>query len=345
MIRTHVILDGLQDPLVGRALSARWASAAFHNAVDVAGQCAWLAPKSDSDALNETDMDRAAGIARAFGLELRDRVGNTFVADNDLATLRDKLVHEYKSRFATALVFGLPALALHYLGPLLAGHPTEPRGMFYPWLFELLLVGWACIAAGWPILWQGGLALVRLRVTGDLLTSVIVIAAFVPSAVGVVSMLGAAEPWMSADGPACHAAILAIIIAVLQRWMVHRAADRLSGRAMLMLRRFGRLVRGWILASVIVGLLAGWHWGLAVALLLPPMMSLGAINALTPGWSAVLPVMAFAGLFLLAPGALHILIDGVQIETAAVFALMMTLVFAWCWRRFEPMREVTPKCS
>ncbi len=349
MRRTHIILDGLQDPLAGQALSAAWAGAGFHNVVDVAGQCAWLAPgggalneNDEGGVLTEGDVDRAAAIARRFGLEIRDRAGKTFQPDNDLASLHERMAYEYKSRFATAVVFVLPALAMHYAGPWLAGGATGARDMLYPWLFELLLVGWACIAAGWPILWQGVLSLVNRRGTGDLLTSLIVVAAFVPSALGVVTLIATGRTWLGAsgsgvpgDGPAFHAAGVAIALAVLGRWLAYRVIANLSGKANVMLLRFGRLIVLWIAASAVVAFLMGWHWGLAFGLLLPPLASLGAINPWSPGWSAVLPVAAFSVVFLLGPGAMRVSLESVQTETAAGFALIMTLFFNAGWRRLH----------
>jgi hypothetical protein len=289
-------------------------------------------------ALTEVDVGRVAGIARRFGLEPRDRVGEAFRADNDLAALRNRMVYEYKSRFATAVVFGLPALGLHYLGPLLAGGGQSSGAMVYPWLLEMLLTGWACVAAGWPILWQGALSLRYLRATGDLLTTTIVVGAFVPSAVGVLSLAAVDRPWFRAEwaggGPAFHAVVFALWVAVLQRWLAHAAGDRLSGRSGLMIAGFGRLVGVWLLLSAAVGAAGGWRWGLSLAMLLPPLASLGAIHPWAPGWSAVLPVFGFAVVLLLGPGALGLQLAGVQVEVAGGFAAIMVAVFAVGWARF-----------
>lgn len=319
--------------------------------MDVAGQCAWLAPLEEpaagSDgraALTESDLDRAAAIGRGFGLAVRDRAGQSFRADNDLGALRRQMVYEYKSRLATVLVYGLPALAVHYLGPVLAGGVDGAdgsggtRAMLYPWLFEMLLVGWVCVAGGWPILWQGAVSLAHLRATGDLLTLLIVVWAYVPSVVGVLSIPLTGRAWFGSPadggGPMFHAAVYALGLAVLGRWLAHRAADRLSGRADLMLSGYGRLVVLWVLVSVMVGVVVGWGAGLAFAVLLPAVMSLGAVNTWSPGWSAVLPVCAFAVVFVLGPKALSMPLEGVRVETAAGFGLLMTGVFVAGWRGF-----------
>jgi hypothetical protein len=337
--RTHVILDGLQDPILARQLSAMWHRAGFANAVDVSGQSAWLAPV-EGDALDEAAVDHAATIARTFGIELRDRVGNTFKADNPLPPMLQRMEKESRQRLATSLMYGLPALLLHYLGPLLAtGGGTETRSLLYPWLFEMLLVGWVCFAAGWPSLWNAALAVRSLRAHGDLLTTGVMLAAFVPSAAGVMSLPFAREPWVlstqaGGSGVMFHFALMAVWLNVSQRWLMFRNADRLAGRASLMLAGFGRLIVVWLIVAVIVGATIGWARGLAVALLLPPLLSLGAVNRWSPGWSIVLPVAAFAVLLMagdrLMPGTLHG-VRGIEFEVAAGFGVMMTAVFGVSW--------------
>lgn len=340
MSRTHVILDGLADPRIGGQLSAAWLHAGFANTVDPAGQCASLW-RADSDstqcpALSEADMDRAAAVARTFGLEPRDRVGNTFVADNQLPELRKRLAFEYKSRFATALVFGLPAIALHRFGPLLAGGGPG----HYAWLIELLLAGWTCIAAGWPILYQGALCARYLRVHGDLLTTVVVVFAYVPSAIGVLSMMWSGEPWLIGDqGPAFDAAVWVIIVATLQRWLAHCNADRLAGRAAMMLTGVGRFIVAWLIFVVIVMFVIDSHAGLMVAMLLPSMISHGAISRWSPGWSSVFPVVTFAIVLVAGPGALNVPLDQVRFEIAVGFALMTTCAMVAGWRRFPGMAQ------
>lgn len=334
MNRTHLILDGIQDPVYAGQLSKRWTEQGYDNVVDVSGQYAWLSiPESDghgSRGLTEAEADQAATTAGSFGLSVRDRVGNAYVAENDLGALCVKLEHEYRSRLATALVFGLPALALHYAGPILAGGAVGSRGMLYPWLLEMLLVGWACIAAGWPVLWQGGLSIAHLRATGDMLTTFLLAWGFLPSVWLVLSLAGTNHETESA--PMFHAVTYTLLIALLQRWLIYRYVSRLTGRADWMLRGFGRIVFGWVLLSIAVSCVVGWPWGLAVAMLMPPMMSVGAIHPTCTGWTALLPVLAFAGVILIGPGAFGLDLNGVEIETAAGFGLLMVGVFRSGWR-------------
>ncbi|MEX0777861.1 MAG: hypothetical protein WD042_19340 [Phycisphaeraceae bacterium] len=345
MARTFVIVDGLQDPAAARELSRAWAEAGFDNGVDPSGQAAWLVRRGGGEALTEEDVRRAAAIARRFGVELRERVGETFVAENSLETLRAAVTREYRMRFAQALVFGLPAIVLHYLAPLLAGGgdarslpgagpAPEAGSMFYPWAMEMVLAAWTCFAGGigWPVMWQGGLAILGRRGTGDMLTGAIVLAAFVPSAVGVLSLPFVNVPLFIGREPMFHAAVMAMIVALGQRWWAHRCAAGLAGRAMMLMQGFGMLVGLWLLLGLLLGALMSWKWGLAVALVLPPMMSLGGVNRLTPGWSAALPVFAFAALMVVGQRMMNVDIGDRPVEVAATFAVMMSLVIAAGWR-------------
>lgn len=325
-------------------------AAGFRNAVDIAGQCAWLerdASETD-DALSEEDVARAGGIARAFGVEIRDRAGNSFVADNKLPALREQMIYEYRTRFAQSLVFGLPAIILHYMGPVLAVGGGEAAGnMLYPWMIEMVLVGWALWAGGLPILWQGVMSAIHLRATADLLTTVIVFAAFVPSLVGVVSVIFGHEPWFgtaaamqskTAVGPAFHVAMLAIMLGLFQRWRMYKHAHRLSGRASLMLPRFNRLCAAWIVAVFVAMITFGWQTALGVGLLMPALLSVGGISKLSPGWSMALPVLAFVPLYLFGDRFTNTSIDNMRIEVAAGFQLLMAIVFAMGWSRW-PSRD------
>jgi len=350
--RTYVILDGLGEPELGRQLSVRLAAAGFDNAVDVAGQCGWVSPRADGSAteLTERDVDRAASIVRAFGVEMRDRAGETFRAVNDLEALRDRLAREYKARLAQAIMFGLPAIVLHYVGPLLSpGGGQSAAGLRFPWLFEMLLVGWMCYVAAWPIIWQGVASLIHLRATSDLLTTCIIFASFAPSAIGALSMLFTNEPWFGSphagEGPVFHATVLTVMLAVAQRWLLHRHANRLSGRADWMPRGWGRFVAAWLAFACAVtvaqamrddvSLATAWHDGVMVAMLLPPMLCLGAVNRVTPGWSAALPVVAFALFLQVAPGAWGMQLGSMGIEIAFGFGVLMTAVFVVGWRRVD----------
>ncbi|MBI1337888.1 MAG: hypothetical protein GC164_13130 [Phycisphaera sp.] len=336
MTRTHVILDGLQDPALAQALSAAWARAGLSNSVDPAGQCAELR----HDHMTQSEIDRSAAIARAFGIELRDRAGQAFVADNDLALLREQTAKEYRARLAQALVYLLPAVVLHYVGPYLAeGGGREPSAMLYPWLFEALLVGWACFVGAWPILWQGVAAARHLRATGDLLASVIILLSYLPSVWGTLSLLWQDHAWFGTAGPMCHATAYTVLIALTQRYALHRHTDGLAGRGAMLLRGHARLVGTWLLVmallfigvSMTTSIATGWFVSLTFGMLLPPLVSLGAVNRITPGWSSVLPIFAFAVVFVMGKVG-QVDITQVRVEVAAGFGLLMTGVMVWGWR-------------
>lgn len=373
--RTHVIIDGLQDPVLARDLSARWMAAGFRNAVDIAGQCAWLERDADVDKdanvegnehdesigdeknnenaaivdrpLNEEDVARAGGIARAFGVEIRDRAGKSFVAANQLPALREQMIYEYRTRFAQSLVFGLPAVILHYIGPVLAvGGGESASNMLYPWMIEMVLVGWALWAGGLPILWQGVMSALHLRTTADLLTTAIVFAAFIPSLIGVVSVIFGHEPWFNSGqgstsqaGPTFHVAMLAIMLALFQRWRMFKHAHRLTGRASLMMPRFNRLCAAWIVAMFVAMFVFEWRTALGVGLLMPALLSAGGINKLSPGWSMALPVLAFVPLFLFGDRFTNTQMDGIRIEVAVGFQLLMAVVFAISWSKWPTRNE------
>lgn len=346
MTRTHVILDGLQDPAIAKRLSVVWYDHGFANAVDPAGQCAWIEPSKESgkDALSADDMELAAVLARQFGLEPRERVGSEFQAANDLALLREKITHEYKSRFATALVYGLPALALHYFAPVLAGS-GDTRSMVYPWLFEMILAAWVCVSAGWPIIWQGVAALIRLRLTGDALVTLLIVASWLPSALGLASIAFAQEPWLSHGGrePLFHATVMCVTLAALQRWLAHAAAARLSGRGAFLIPRFGRFIGLALLGAIAACVTRSWSWGVSVMLLVPPMLAMGAVSRLAPGWSAALPVAGFGVFVWFAPTAWGLQTHGREVEIAAAFQLLIVLVMNRAWRAWSPMGEATTK--
>jgi len=351
MARTYVILDGLQDLQLGQQLSKQWAAAGFDNGVDVAGQCAWLSPASSTQAalrgeLTEEEVDKAAAIARRYGVEIRDRAGKSFIAENDLDALRDQVTYEYKCRFATGLVYGLPALALHYFAPFLAGNTADdPRSMSFPWFFEMLLSGWVCISAAWPIIWQGAVALRFRRLTADLLSMLLIAAAFLPSAVAVLAMAFVADPWLSTPatggtGPMFHATVYLVLLAVLNRWLAHRATAATSGWADLLPRPFPLLIGCWLLGSAIVSATLGWPMGLAVGLLFSPMIGLACVNALNPGWLTVFPMVGCAFVLLAGPRMMNMSIAPYEIELAFTFGVIMALTYTVGWRRLSAQKQL-----
>jgi hypothetical protein len=76
----------------------------------------------------------------------------------------------------------------------------------------------------------------------------------------------------------------------------------------------------------------GWRWAMTLAMLMPPMIGLAGINRTTPGWSAVLPMFAFALFLLFGGGMTGRSVAPIGVEVAASFALLMSLTMAWGWR-------------
>jgi hypothetical protein len=334
MAKTYVILDGLSDPQLGGALSAAWAKAGFYNTVDVSGQSAALWCEGDK-AITESQMQTVLAMARVHGLELRDRVGDEYQPDNDLAAVRRRVGLEYHTRLATAIVFGLPALVLHYTAGFLAGAQALPRGLLYPWFFEMLLVGWMCLAAGYPMLWQGGLSLRYLRATPDLLSFMVMIIAFGVSVVTWLSLMIVDQPLASESY--FHVMAYGVFLAVLQRRLIYRAGEKLAGRANLMIPNLSRFLGWWLLICAGVFLISGFNLklALATALLLPPMIGHGGINRYSPGPSMLLPVFGFAAILLVGPRAFGLELAGMEIEIAAGFELIMIGVMAFGWREIK----------
>lgn len=332
----------MQDPLLGQDLSARWADAGLLNRIDVAGQSAELW-RADDESINEENIQLAAGIARAYGVEIRDRIGINFQPDNDLDELQKRIAGEYRQCFAQAIMFGLPALVVHYLAPILSGGPTDDGSykMIYPWLIEMVLVGWLLRVSAWSILWQAAMSLIHVRATGDLFTGFVIIATFVASAIGVIMSPFIDNSFVALDGTLFHVAVVTTIIVTAQRCAAHGLARQLGGHSQMMLRNYGRLIRIWLIACLLAWLLKDYRWALGFALLLPPMMSFGAI-APRGGASAILPIFGFAVFLLIAEKpALKFDVDvnAVVIEIAFAFSVMMTLVFIAGWKRIKAIDE------
>ena len=101
-------------------------------------------------AVTEEDVDLCGRIARAYGIEIRDRAGTKFQAANFKKQMWRRAETEYKYRVANVLVYGLPVVALHYVGDLLW------MKMFYPWLTGLLLVGLGVVWRGLAVVVECG---------------------------------------------------------------------------------------------------------------------------------------------------------------------------------------------
>jgi hypothetical protein len=98
---------------------------------------------------------------------------------------------EFKYRFAQAVVFGLPVVALHYFGSSLGGSPTESRR--WVGILQSLLAGWVVYVGAAGMLFEG-LLLLRYRFTGNLLIALIAILMYLFSLISVLGIFFTGEP-------------------------------------------------------------------------------------------------------------------------------------------------------
>jgi cation transport ATPase len=92
---------------------------------------------------------------------------------------------EFKYRFAQSVVFGLPVLALHWLGPALGG-AEAPR---WTGLFQTLLAGWVVYVAAAGMIFEGAILLTRRRLTPDFTVAMIAAALYVIAFAGWAMLL------------------------------------------------------------------------------------------------------------------------------------------------------------
>lgn len=313
------MIDGIGDPLtaqgITRALHERHALTARS---DPAGM--WLEIETDA-AIEESTADEVVEVARTFGFEPRDRVGSSFIATTTADELRGRLKHEWLSRWATGLVFLLPALALHVLTPALA------QGTLYiPHGIEALLVGWTIIAATWPIVYQGLLSIVSFRMTPDLFSTLLIVPTF---GFGVWQTVAG---W---DDTVFHVTAYAIIAATGQRAVMWRAADARAEHAHLMVPATRPMGVTLLAAFILVWL--DVTTAMAVMLAFPTMIGVLAVNRVSPGNMALFPVLGFIGLLILSPYVFGEELAARRIEAAFLFNVALTT-----WLGFAtPVREGT----
>jgi hypothetical protein len=285
-------------------------------------------------------LEQALAIARAFGLEPRDLVMEGRSEDHEPQALRDRVLTEYRRALGQGFAFGLPLLTLHALAPILASG-DRAAGMVYPWLIEAALGTWVLRVSAWGLIWQGALALLHLRMTADLFLLVVALAAWGGSMLGMATLVAGGEPWFADRGPLFHAAAAAAFLASLQRYLAHRWASRLRGRAQLLIPGCSAVLSAWLALVAGVALVRGLRDAVALALLLPPLCSLGCVNARTPGAAAMLPVPAFAALLFLGDGwlgSMGLSPEGSRLAAAIAFASLMTTAMGLGWRAW-PSRE------
>lgn len=302
------MLDGLGDPAVARDLTRDLhAQLGVVARADPAGM--WLEVEHDAP-IDEAMSDRVAEAARRLGLEPRDRLSSSFVPSATAEQLRDRLAYEWTSRWATGLVFLLPAIALHYLTPMLA-----QGGRLIPGMIEAVLVVWSLVAACWPIAWQGWLAARHRRFTPDLFTLTALLVALL---VGLVQVVLARENVL-------HLAAYLIIAATTQRMILWRRAARLQGCGHLM-------PPSWpVLAVVLTGGLItaclDFHGGMAMLLAVPAMIGPLSINRLVHPFGAMIPPVLMCALLGLSPLFLSESHLAGRTEAAFAFNVLLTLAY------------------
>ncbi len=306
--RFTFMLDGMGDPIIARDLTrALHESLGLVARADPAGM--WLEIESEQP-IDEALSDRVADVARRLGFEPRDRASSSFVPSLTAGQLRQRLAFEWTSRWATGLVFLLPALALHYLTPSLA-----QGGRLIPGMIEATLVIWSLVAAGWPIIWQGLLAIFARRMTPDLFN----LAGLVVSLLyGLVMVALARENTL-------HMTSYFIIAATLQRLIIWRRAERLQGQSHLM------PPARWLLGVVLIAGLAlacfDFAGGMAALLAMPAMIGVLSCNRLVHPFGALMPAALMSGFLALAPAVVSAAQLAGRIEAAFAFNALLTLAY------------------
>lgn len=306
--RFTFMLDGIGDPRAARDLTRD-----LHERLglvaraDPAGM--WLEIESESP-IDEALSDRVADMARRHGLEPRDRLSSSFVRGITGEQLRARLAYEWTSRWATGLVFFLPALALHYLTPTLA-----QGGRIIPGMIEAALVVWSLIAAAWPIVWQGLLAARHRRFTPDLFTFT---ALLVSLSVGLGQVVTSTENVL-------HVTSYLIIAATTQRMLLWRRAGCLQGCAHLMPP--SAPVLAIVLCAGLITACLDFRGGVAMLLAMPAMISLLSINRLAHPFGAMIPPMLMCALLGLSPLLLDESRLAGRVEAAFAFNVLLTLAY------------------
>lgn len=102
--------------------------------------------------------------------------------NNLLSRPLEQRKREFQYRFAQSVVFGLPVIALQYVGPMLGGISEERERWIG--ILQLLLTGWIVYVAAAGMVFEG-ILLVRQRFSLDLVIGLIAIGVFLYSAASV----------------------------------------------------------------------------------------------------------------------------------------------------------------
>jgi cation transport ATPase len=142
----------------------------------------------------------------------------------------DQRIREFKYRFAQAVVFGLPVLALQQYGRAL-GWVEADR---WVGLLQLALTGWVAYVAAAGMLFEGIVLLARRQLRTDLIVALLAGALYVLSAASIAHLVFRGSIWF----PSRFDAVVALLIVWCGgRWWWLRARG-LAGQ----LERHGRRV-------------------------------------------------------------------------------------------------------
>ena len=128
-----------------------------------------------------------------------------------LARPLDQRLREYKYRCAQSLVFGLPVVALQYLGTSLGG-PEAPR---YVAVLQALLAGWVMYVGAAGMLVEGWILLERRGLRADLIVALAAIAVYLFSLVTSAHVVVTGGRGMP---PAFHVSVIIVALWTGIRW-------------------------------------------------------------------------------------------------------------------------------
>jgi cation transport ATPase len=101
----------------------------------------------------------------------------------------DQRLREYKYRFAQAIIFGLPVVVLECFGYALGGRDAERWVGF----FQAILASWVIYVGAAGMLFEG---LVRRRITGDLIVSLIAVSLYLISLASLLGLFVRGHLWL-----------------------------------------------------------------------------------------------------------------------------------------------------
>jgi cation transport ATPase len=144
--------------------------------------------------------------------------------DSLLSRPLEQRAREYKYRFAQAVIFGLPVLALHWFGHMLGGPADEAQR--WTAVLQALLAGWVTYVAAAGMLAEGVLSL-SCKIGADLLVAVISVLLYIYSAVSVTGVFVGGRPLY---GPLLfHVVVIVLALWCGARWwLLHNCRNKVS---------------------------------------------------------------------------------------------------------------------